>query len=132
MGTRSLKEVRKAFRDSFSKLSMLRSLFPKTPVLALTATANKATEQSIIKSLAMKNYRLIKISPNRINIRLSCQKFRKLEPSVLSWVTKGLQEDKSEYAKTLIYCQTIENVAQVFMYLKDELRYDAYDSEKGV
>ena len=64
MGTRSLKEVRKAFRDSFSKLSMLRSLFPKTPVLALTATANKATEQSIIKSLAMKNYRLIKISPN--------------------------------------------------------------------
>eukprot|EP00795_Rhopilema_esculentum_P016094 gene16094-7447_t len=44
---RGLKVVRKFFRDSYSKLGMLRTLLPNVNMLALTATADKDLEKKI-------------------------------------------------------------------------------------
>ena len=57
---RSYKEVTKTFRDSFGKLSTLRTALSNSPVLALTSTANSLTEKKIAKSLAMKSFSLIR------------------------------------------------------------------------
>eukprot|EP00794_Sanderia_malayensis_P017125 gene17126-18846_t len=99
-------------------------------MLALTATANKETERKIVKSLAMKRYTLIRVSPNKLNIRLSCVKVKKLHPELLKWVVDGLRRQNNKYPKTLIYCQSIENVSKVFVYLKEELGDDMYDVTK--
>eukprot|EP00794_Sanderia_malayensis_P001713 gene1712-1911_t len=127
---RSYKEVKKAFRDSFAKLNSLRTVLPKCPVLALTATANSLTEKKIVKSLGMKKFSLIRVSPNRLNIRLSVVKFAKLDPKLLSWIMDGLKKESGAYQKTIIYCQSVENVAKVFVYFKEELGDDVYDSSK--
>lgn len=127
---RSLKEMKKAFRDCYAKLGTLRSLFPKVKMLALTATANKELEKKIVKSLAMDSFTMIRVSPNRLNIRLASIKCAKLSPSILDWLVGKLRQENRQYEKTIIYCQSIENVSKVYVYLKEELGPDAYDSFK--
>ena len=127
---RSFKEVKKAFRDAFGKLGSLRSLMPSVPLLALTATANKVTERKIVKSLGIRNFTMLRVSPNRLNIRLSKMKVAKLTPSILNWVVDGLRQEKEKYNKTIIYCQSIEAVSKVFTFLREELGQCAYDSTK--
>eukprot|EP00112_Aurelia_sp_Birch-Aquarium-sp1_P011095 Seg2340.6 transcript_id=Seg2340.6/GoldUCD/mRNA.D3Y31 product="ATP-dependent DNA helicase RecQ" protein_id=Seg2340.6/GoldUCD/D3Y31 len=118
-----------AFRDLFAKLSTLRTVLPKSPVLALTATANSLTEKKIVKSLAVKSYPLILVTPNSLNIRLSIVKYS-MDPKLLYWVVDGIKKESGSYRKTIIYCQSVENVAKVFVYLKEELGHHMYDSSK--
>ncbi len=82
-----------------------------------------------MKSLAMKNFTMIRVSPNRLNIRLCCIKLSKYDPSVLSWVVDGLKAERNTFPKTIIYCQSIEKVFEVFVLLKDELCKYAYLKE---
>lgn len=49
------------------KLSELRELLPKTPVLACTATATSAVQKDICSSLQLKNPEIIRLSFNRYN-----------------------------------------------------------------
>ena len=127
---RSYEEVTKAFRDSFAKLSTLRTALPNFPVLALTEIANSLTEEKIVKSLAMKSISLIRLNPNRLNIRLSIVKYTKFVPKLLYWVVEGMKKGSGSYPKTVIYCQSVENVAKVFVYFEEELGDDMYDSSK--
>lgn len=61
-----------AFRHCFGKLYELRSLAPNTPMVALTATATKLTEDDTIKKvLLMQNPLDIKESPNNVNLTYS-------------------------------------------------------------
>ena len=104
---RSLKEVKKAFRDSFAKLGTLRSLFPKVKMLALTATANKEIEKKIVKSLAMEAFTMIRLSPNRLNINLASIKCAKLIPSILAWVVEKLRQENRQYEKQLFMARAL-------------------------
>ena len=125
-----MKEVNEAFRDSFAKLGTVRSLFPKVKMLALTATANKELEKKIVKSLAVEAFTMIRLSPDRLNINLASIKCTKLSPSILAWVVEKLRQENRQYEKSIIYCQSIENVSKVYVYLKEQLGPDAYDSSK--
>ena len=109
---------------------MLRTYFPDVKLLALTATADKDLERKTVKSLGMKSFTMIRVSPNRINICLAKVKCTKLSPTLLQWVVDGLKDKRKEYEKTIIYCQSIENVSKVYLYLKEELGSDAYDPTK--
>lgn len=60
-----------AFRHCYGKLYELRSLAPNTPMVALTATATKLTEDTIKKVLLMQNPFDIKESPNKVNLTYS-------------------------------------------------------------
>eukprot|EP00871_Galdieria_phlegrea_P002652 jgi/Galph1/3388/GphlegSOOS_G2041.1 len=56
------------FRPKYRKLKILKELCPKTPILALTATATKIVIDDIIGSLALKNFHCYRQSFNRPNI----------------------------------------------------------------
>ena len=107
----SKKTFQKAFRDSFGKLGMLRTYFPKVRVMALTATADKGIESRTVKSLSMKTFNLIRVNPNRLNICLANVKCTQLSLTVLSWLMEGIRQYRREYEKTIIYCQSIEMVS---------------------
>lgn len=109
---------------------MLRTYFPHVKLLALTATADKDLERKTVKSLGMKSFTMIRVSPNRINICLAKVKCKQLSTTVLQWLVDGLKNERKLYEKTIIYCQSIENVSKVYLFLKEELGSDAYDPTK--
>ena len=57
-----------AFRECYAQLHELRSLAPKVPMIALTATATKLTEDTILDVVLMDNPYVIKESPNKVNL----------------------------------------------------------------
>jgi ATP-dependent DNA helicase RecQ len=60
-----------AFRPEYEQLSRLRELFPKVPIIALTATADEATRRDIAARLFAGKVETLVLGFDRPNIRLS-------------------------------------------------------------
>jgi len=60
-----------AFRPEYEELSRLRELFPKVPIIALTATADEATRRDIASRLFAGKVETVVLGFDRPNIRLS-------------------------------------------------------------
>ena len=75
-----------------------------TPFLALTGTANEATETSIVHSLCMKNYEKVFVSPNRENLKLD-------------WIVEMVKAYGTATPKTIVFCPTLYAVGSVINYL---------------
>ena len=59
------------FRTAFADLGSIRSLLPSTVnIMALTATATKATVSIVVSQLAMQDPAIIGLAPDRPNIKL--------------------------------------------------------------
>ena len=106
---------------------MLRSAVTTAPVVALTATADKATQKKIVKSLALRRgCTSIHVSPNRKNVTLHVVKVNKLVPSVhLHWLFTLVQSLHEKLPKTIIYCKTIAVFAEIYRSIVWELGKDA-------
>jgi ATP-dependent DNA helicase RecQ len=59
-----------SFRPEYRQLSILKSHFPNSAIIALTATATKEVEQDIASQLAMKDPHIVKASFDRPNLTL--------------------------------------------------------------
>ena len=60
-----------AFRPEYEQLSRLRTLFPKVPIIALTATADEATRRDIAARLFAGQVETLVLGFDRPNIKLS-------------------------------------------------------------
>ena len=95
------------FRPEYARLGELKGHFPHTPIMALTATADKATQQDIKKQLRLDNP-LVQISSfDRPNIRYTLEE--KFHP--LQQVIKYLKEQENNSG--IIYCTSRKRVDEV-------------------
>ncbi len=101
------------FRPEYLQLSRLRQLFPEIPVIALTATADNATREDIIRSLSLEKASSYVASFNRPNIRYTLKEKQKPIQQILGFLNKHPDESG------IIYCLTRKRVDEVAQKLKD-------------
>ena len=108
-------------------LLLLLLKFQGTPLLALTGTADDSTMKVITNDLSLKNPEYILVSPERKNIRFSIRKIAKEEMFLqLSWLIKMIKDMNTCCPKTIIFCNTLNDIAAVFNYLMLQLGSYAY------
>ncbi len=99
------------FRPSYRKLDIVKTIFPNTPVLAMTASAIPMVQEDMIKQLALKRPTTITDSFLRPNLQYAVQKVAVKIHTLRSILS---QTDGS----TIIYCGTRNNVTQLTQLLK--------------
>lgn len=86
------------FRPEYTKMAYLKTQFPHTPMVALTATADGITQKDIIKQLALNNPERFLASFDRPNLSLTVAQGRDKLKTILQF----LQNRKHQAG--IIYC----------------------------
>ena len=101
------------FRPEYTKMGILHERFPNTPIIALTATADKITRQDIIRQLHLKEPRLFISSFDRPNLSLDVKRGyqqREKHKELIHFINQHADESG------IIYCMSrskTESVAQM-------------------
>ena len=97
-------------------------------MLALTGTASDDMNKLIIKQLSMiADTLVINIDPDRPNIRFTVIKTKKKDHLLhLQWIVNTIRMERENTPKTIIFCNTIHDVAKVTGYLFAILGHEAY------
>ena len=90
---------------------------------ALTGTADQTTQETIRKVLCMRPYcSTVYVSPNRLNLRFSVKKVTKdVQLKELKWLVTLVKEDVINCPKTIIFCNTMNEIAVVVNHVILEL-----------
>ena len=97
------------FRPAYTNLGYLKNRFPSAPILALTATADKATRTDITKQLNLKNSKTFIASFDRKNLSLEVRPALDRVRQIIDFVENKPNESG------IIYClsrKTTEELAQ--------------------
>ncbi len=86
------------FRPSYKQLSFLKKSLPEVPVIALTATADKATQEDILEQLAVPNATKYISSFNRENISLEVRPANERVQQIIRFIQKHPKESG------IVYC----------------------------
>lgn len=86
------------FRPAYTKLGMLKAQFPQTPIIALTATADKATQDDIISQLSVPNATKYLSSFDRKNLYLDVRPGQNRLKQILGFLKNKTDESG------IIYC----------------------------
>ncbi|XP_056621920.1 recQ-like DNA helicase BLM isoform X2 [Triplophysa dalaica] len=78
------------FRPDYKRLHELRRMFPKVPIMALTATATPRVQKDILNQLAMTRPQVFTMSFNRNNLKYSIlpKKPKKVAEDCIQWIKK--------------------------------------------
>jgi ATP-dependent DNA helicase RecQ len=101
------------FRPEYAALGLLKTHFPQTPIVALTATADKQTRHDIVVKLNYQPQKYI-ASFNRPNIHYKV--LPKTNP--IKQITQFLESETQQSG--IIYCGTRNNVERVAEQLKEK------------
>lgn len=120
------------FRPEYAQLGILRSLFPQTPVIALSATADKLTREDIVRQLHLREPRIFLSSFDRPNLSLTVKRGyqqKEKNKAILDFIGRHRGESG------IVYCMSrskTESVAQMLQ--KSGIRTAVYhaglDTEK--
>ena len=102
------------FRPEYRKLSKLKLLFPKVPIIALTATATERVKSDIAKQLLLENAAFYQGSFNRSNLFYRVD--QKIDP--LTQILDIIHQYKGESG--IIYCHSRDKVESLTELLKKE------------
>ena len=97
------------FRPAYTQLGYLKNRFPETPIIALTATADKATREDIKNQLSIPHATLHLSSFDRPNLSLEVRPGTKRIQQIINFV------DDRPNESGIIYClsrKTTESLAQ--------------------
>ena len=96
----------------------MRSLIPpKVKILALTATATQDIASVTIERLCMSNVKMIRISPNRINIKYSVKQNQSIN-DLCTMLADELITLRVESPKTVVFCQTLKQCGYLYHKLR--------------
>ena len=97
------------------------------PVLALTATASKESQTTVMESLCMrKNCLRIYVSPNRPNIYLAKFKVTMDLRKSFQFLIDKLRLQKIRMDRTIVYCKSIKDCGCLFQLFRSELGDDSF------
>ncbi len=102
------------FRPEYLRLGELRGHFPETPIIALTATADKQTRNDILNRLHLTKAKIHVASFNRPNIRYTIM--NKQKP--FEQLTTLLKNRREEFG--IVYCLSRKRVDEIAAKLKDQ------------
>ncbi len=97
------------FRPAYTQLGYLKKRFPNTPIIALTATADKATREDIAKQLNISSAKLHLSSFDRPNLSLEVRPANKRIQQIIDFI------DNKPNDSGIIYClsrKTTESLSQ--------------------
>ncbi|MFY0625123.1 MAG: DNA helicase RecQ [Reichenbachiella sp.] len=86
------------FRPEYTKLDFIKKQFPTIPIMALTATADKATRTDILKQLGIPGAKTFLASFDRPNIELTVRPGQGRLESIIKLINQNSQESG------IIYC----------------------------
>jgi len=95
------------FRPSYQQLGFLKKLLPNTPIIALTATADKATRQDIVEQLNIPNATQFLSSFDRKNIALEVRPANDRVTQIIKFINKKPNE------AGIIYCLSRKSTEQL-------------------
>lgn len=101
------------FRPEYTQLRKLKETFPKIPIIALTATADKLTRRDIVAQLSLKRPKTFISSFDRPNLRLTVLPGRKRMDRILEFIEKRKDE------AGIIYCLSRKQTERVAYNLRD-------------
>ena len=102
------------FRPDYLQVSKVRILYPETPFIALTATADTATQADICKQLRLKESKIFVSSFERKNIKISAHINQQRMEQILSLLKKKKGES------CIIYCTSRKSCEKLAGSLQDK------------
>lgn len=108
------------FRPDYLFLNSLKSQFPKTPIIALTASADEITRKDIIKQLNLKEPLILVSSFDRANIKYFVQP----KKSVLQNIIQYINEHPDDSG--IIYCLSRKGTEEMANNLRENGINSAY------
>ncbi|WP_281979732.1 DNA helicase RecQ [Tenacibaculum mesophilum] len=101
------------FRPSYKQLAFLKKSLPEAPIVALTATADKATQQDILEQLAVPNATQFISSFNRENIALEVRPANDRVQQIIKFIQRRPNE------AGIIYCLSRKATEQLAKKLQE-------------
>lgn len=101
------------FRPDYRNLKALRSLFPRTPMVALTATANKRVKVDILEQLKLRDARIFQSSFDRANLSYLVMPKKQVKQKLIGF----LKEDPNQSA--IVYCLSRKRTEKMAADLKE-------------
>lgn len=97
------------FRPEYVQLAVLKKYFPKTPVIALTASADTITQKDIVSRLELPGPSIFISSFNRANISYYIQPKRKSFEQIAQYINKHKEDSGIIYALSRSSTESIAN-----------------------